>query len=129
MKHAEGLIDSIPIFLYIPEGIEEYREGIRCTGMLLDTEGYLFMFDTSLLLTFENSGVNADISLLFLPQLREIGADKYMGVISERKLLKANSPDPVSSDQLSACALELTAEFCARYKIGVGSILSVDIEE
>ena len=125
MKHVTALIDSIPIELNIPEEEAEFREGVRLSGgTLREQEGYLFNFPQPSILYFENCNVDEDITLLFFHPFVE----SRMGVVTGVKKLKARDVKIVSSDNVFSVALELRTDFCTKYNIKEGSILSLSEE-
>lgn len=120
---AAGLVDSIPLKVYVPETTQEFREGVRLVGSLGPNDGMLFNFNKHERLIFENSGVNQDISILFFDDLSNDQA-----IVSEICILKANSPQWVTTRYPHAMALEVSVDFCRLNKIQVGSIVSISIE-
>ena len=125
MKKVNAIIDSIPIYLNVPEEESEFREGVRATGgKLQETEGYLFNFVNPSVLYFENCLVEDDITLLFFHPF----VDNKAGVVTETKRLKARDVKIVSSDNPYSVALELRTDFCNKFNIREGSILTLQEE-
>jgi len=127
MKKITALVDSMPIILNIPETLSEFREGARLSELgLQPNEGYLFQFGKFERLSFENSNVREDLSLLFFHDFVGTAA-----VIEEVKQLKSLSAEIVTSDGMYGAAVELPLDFCQANRIGKGSILTLqeDLEE
>jgi uncharacterized membrane protein (UPF0127 family) len=118
MRIVHAVIDGIDIKLNVMETAGEFREGARILNRQLAlTEGLLFAFGGSSLLSFENSGVDQDLNLLFF--------DENSPVVREIKTLKANCSDVVTSESFCSSAIELRADFCKAMGIKEGSIVSI----
>lgn len=119
MRRIEAIIDGITVFLNVPETSSEYREGARASGNVLgESEGYLFKYDLPQKLAFENTGVPFELKVLFLTNL-----DSVSVVAEEATLLKDSSKVAASFTPYTA-AIELRSDFCHKYKIGVGSLIT-----
>ena len=119
MKRIESIIDGVNISLNVPETASEYREGARASSnSLAENEGYLFKYDIPQKLSFENTGVPFQLKVLFLTTLGTAS------VVAEEGTLLKDSSKVVASFTPHSAAIELRSDFCEKYKIGVGSIVT-----
>lgn len=119
MKRIESIINGVNVSLNVPETASEYREGARASGnVLAENEGYLFSYDIPQKLSFENTGVPFQLRVLFLTPLNSAS------IVSEEGTLLKDSSKVVASFTPHSAAIELRSDFCEKYNIGVGSIVT-----
>jgi uncharacterized membrane protein (UPF0127 family) len=123
MRRTKALINGTLVQLNQVETAEEYREGARASGdTLTEDEGYLFTYETPMTLGFENTGVPYDLRLLFVKEIP--GTSPKQGVVTETGTLLRDSSKVVGSFLPHSTAIELRSDFCERYKLGMGSIVT-----
>lgn len=119
MKKIEAIINGTYVSLNVPETSSEYKEGARASGNVLgESEGYLFKYDIPQKLGFENTGVPFELRVLFLKELNEVS------IVAEVGTLFKDSSKVVSSFTPYSVAIELRSDFCHKYNIGVGSLVT-----
>jgi len=125
VKQTKALIDGTLVSLNIPETSQEYTEGARASGESMEeSEGYLFRYDVPKKLGFENTLVPFELSVLFLQQV----ADKQ-AIVMETEILKKDSAEVATSHSHYKIAVELRKDFCDKFRIGTGSIITLTEQE
>jgi len=119
MRQVTGSINTIPVTIQVLETLVEFREGARIFE-IKHNNGLLFNFGKPQVLLMENSNVPYDLKVLYFHKF-----SKY-GIVDRVETMKANTYGPYSSIYFYDVCLELSDDFCAKNKIGVGSILTLN---
>ena len=122
MKREQLLVDGILVDINVPETSNEYRQGARASGhVLAENEGYRFSYDIAQRLEFENTAVPFDIKVLYL---QAVDTDNSMFVVLDEVTLDKDSSKIRGSRDSFKEVIELRKDFCDKYKIGAGSVVS-----
>jgi uncharacterized membrane protein (UPF0127 family) len=112
-------LNNISLVAYVPNTISEYKGGAKLVPPLGNTHSILFDFKTKMPLSFHNTGVNENITVLLIE-------DMYgkVGAVSDFIHLRAGDKSKVcAGNSWYRYALEVSKDLFDNSLIGIGSIL------